>query len=154
MALLPSYLSKGGLYGNYPASPANPPAGGLLAGILSRFKVPPAAGSPPSLIPPCAEAEAWTPPGDAPPASAEPSSPPPGWDAAGAIGALTECEAAIDHALAATLTPARRRMAEVCRSVIRTHAAQHDPALWSDASFLREQFARWGIAPPRAAACR
>jgi hypothetical protein len=74
-----------------------------------------------------------------------PPSPPPAHVAADlrTAAALAECEAIIDAALAGPLTSSQRRVAEVLRGNVRTHAAKQDPALWEDAEVLRKQFARW-----------
>jgi TubC N-terminal docking domain len=72
---------------------------------------------------------------------------PDGWDSASAAVTLTECETAIDAALAsAGLTAPQRSVAEVLRDVIRAHATQRDPLLFHDRDFLAEQFARWRTA--------
>jgi hypothetical protein len=68
----------------------------------------------------------------------------PEWDADRAADVLADCERFLDDALAASsLTAPRRTVADVLRSVVRTHAAQRDPQLWNDLDFLTEQFGEW-----------
>jgi hypothetical protein len=109
-------------------------AGGVLAGILSRFTPLPPVESKGVSMPASPFAPCVAPSQDDP------------WDAAGATGVISQVDALIDAALAPggqAATLARRRILANERIIVRRLERDHDPFLWNWPEALDRLLARW-----------